>query len=265
MNDNDIILAAKILFNHRQNKTGLKNLPNKLIPKSKIDSYKIQKELKILYLSLKNNICIGKKVGCTNKAAQDQLNVHDPFYGNLFSNYSNYSGCNLKSKNFFQPFVEPEISLILKNDININKAPFTIENANDLFSGILPSIEIIDFRFGNNIKNVGIENLIANNGASEYWIKGLNIFSLDEINLNNQVIKLYIEDKLIEEGNTNAVLGNPINSGIWVINILAKLGEPMLKGQFISTGTCTKAVRLKSKTKIVADFGKIGKVEIKYN
>ena len=39
-----------------------------------------------------------------------------------------------------------------------------------------------------------------------------------------------------------AVLGNPINSGLWLINRLAELGEPMLKNQFITTGTCTKAV-----------------------
>ena len=33
-----------------------------------------------------------------------------------------------------------------------------------------------DFRFGENIKEVGIKNLIVTNGASEYWIRGNTIF-----------------------------------------------------------------------------------------
>ena len=46
---------------------------------------------------------------------------------------------------------------------------------------------------------------------------------------------------------------------------LSELGEPMLKNQFISTGTCTKATPFIPNTNIVADFGLLGKVEINYN
>ena len=265
MNDRDILLAANILFNHRLNKTGLKSLPEKLIPKTIIDSYKIQEELKILYLTLKNNFCIGKKVGCTNEIAMRQVGVFEPFYGNLFSKFYEFTNCKLKSKNFFKPFMEPEIAFIIKNDININDAPFTIADADNLFEGMLPSIEIVDFRFGDDIKTVGINNLIITNGASEYWIRSEKIFPLSSIDLNNHEIQLFIDNILVEKGNTNAVLDNPINSAIWVINKLAKLGEPMLKGQFISTGTCTKAVPFRSNININADFGLLGKIEIKYN
>ena len=265
MNDRDILLAADILFHHRLNKTGLKSLPKTLTPNRIIDAYKIQNELKILYLALKNNICIGKKVGCTNKIAQVQVEIFEPFYGNLFSNFYKFSKCKLKSTKFFKPFIEPEISFVIKEDININNAPFTIDDADNLFEGMLPSIEIIDFRFGDNIKEVGINNLIITNGASEYWVRSEETYPLNTVDLNNHEIKLYIDNNLIEKGNTNAVLGNPINSGVWLINKLAKLGEPMLKGQFITTGTCTKAVPLTSNSNIIADFGFLGKVEINYN
>ena len=265
MIDKDILLAANILFQHRLNKTGLKILPNKLTPNTITDAYKIQNELKILYLTLKDNICIGKKIGCTNKIAMSQVNIFEPFYGNLFSKFYNFSGCKLKSSKFYQPFFEPEISLIIKNDININNAPFTINDSDMLFEGIIPSIEMVEFRFGDNIKDVGIKNLIMTNGASEYWIRGKNIFPLDVINLNDHKVKLYIDGKIKENGNVNAVLGNPLNAGIWLINKLAELGKPLLKGQFITTGTCTKAIPAKSNTEVMADFGLLGKVEINYN
>ena len=265
MNDKDILLAADILFNHRLNKTGLKSLPKKLIPNTIIESYKIQNELKILYLTLKDNTCIGKKVGCTNLIAQEQVGIFEPFYGNLFSKFQNFTGCQLNSKKFFKPFIEPEISLIIKEDINTNDAPFRINDAKYLFEFILPSIEIVDFRFGDNIKDVGINNLIITNGANEYWVRSDNIYPLDAIDLNDHKIKLFINNILVEEGNTNSVLGNPLNSGIWMINKLSEIGEPMLKGQFITTGTCTKAIPFSSNTNVVADFGSLGSVEINYN
>ena len=267
MENKDILLVAKILFNHRLNKTGLTKLPENLIPKSIEESYEIQNELKILYLTLKDNYCIGKKVGCTNKFAQEQVNIFEPFYGNLFSKFTDLSGCTLKSSKFFKPFIEPEISFRVKEDININKAPFTNSNSLDLFDMMIPSIELVDFRFGDNIKDVGINNLIVSNGASEFYIQGRGNYNLSEINLENQIVKLFINNKLIDEGNTNLVLGNPIKSAIWLINKLSQLGEPMLKGQFITTGTCTKAIPLPSNEVIdvKADFGKLGCVEFKYN
>jgi 2-keto-4-pentenoate hydratase len=246
------------------NKKGIKSLPKNLIPGSIEEAYKIQDELKLLYLSLKDNYCIGKKNGCTNSIAQKQINIFEPFYGNLFSKYSDISGCTLKSTNFYKPYIEPEISFRLKSDININEAPFNFDDSSKIFDGILPSIEIVDFRFGENIKEVGIKNLIVTNGASEYWVRGSTIFDQNIINLNDQEVKLFINNKIVSEGNTNMVLENPINSAIWIVNKLALMGEPMLKGQYISTGTCTPAIPISKDNFIKADFGKLGLIEINY-
>ena len=264
MDNKYILLAANKLFNHRLNKTGLKSLPNNCIPQNATEAYKIQNELKILYLSMSENFCIGKKVGCTNKLAQEQINVHEPFYGNLFFRFRKFSGCQLKLRNFYKPFIEPEISFRIKEDININDSPFEVSDSDKLFDSIVPSIEIVDFRFGGNIKEIGINNLISTNGASEYWISGKKNFALNTINLENQIIKLYFNDNLVEEGNTNNVLNNPINSALWVINKLAYNGEPMLKDQYITTGTCTKAMPIISKGIIKADFGKLGTIELNF-
>jgi len=84
------------------------------------------------------------------------------------------------------------------------------------------------------------------------------------INLNDQEVKLFINNKIVSEGNTNMVLENPINSAIWIVNKLALMGEPMLKGQYISTGTCTPAIPISKDNFIKADFGKLGLIEINY-
>jgi 2-keto-4-pentenoate hydratase len=152
----------------------------------------------------------------------------------------------------------------MKEDVNVAKAPFAIHNVDELFDGLLPSIEVVDFRFNKELKNIGIYNLISSNGASEHWIYGENIYPINKINLENHVVSIYVDSLLIDKGNTNKVLENPLNSAIWLINQLALKGEPLLKGQFISTGTCTKAIQIKPGNTIKADFGSIGSVKLNY-
>ena len=85
MNLLNLSKGANLLFMYRLNANGLNKMPKEFSPKNSTEAYYIQEELKKLYLNLKDNYIIGKKIGCTNKKAQKQVNVLEPFYGNLFS------------------------------------------------------------------------------------------------------------------------------------------------------------------------------------
>ena len=211
MNNNNILNAANILFQNKLNGNGIDSFPTNCTPQNNEEAYQIQNELKILCLSLKDNVSIGKKVGCTNRIAQEQIKVYEPFYGELYSKFSSENNCTLKSNNFYKPHVEPEISFRIKEDVNITKAPFTINNVDELFDGLLPSIEVVDFRFNKELKDIGIYNLISSNGASEHWIYNKNIYPINKINLKNHVVSIYVDSLLIDKGNTNKVLENPLN------------------------------------------------------
>ena len=264
MNEENIIKSANFIFKYRLNNKEIKKMPENLIPTNIQDAYKIQNKLNNEYLSLNNNYLIGKKVGCTNLEAQKQLKITEPFYGNLFSKFTSTSGCKLSSKNFSNPYIEPEFSFKLNQDINISKAPFSLKEVKKFVDYVVASIEIVDFRFKDNLKNIGINKLIANNGASEFWIKGKKTIKLENINLNNHEVKVFINGKLIEEGNSSKVLKNPINSFLWLINNLSKKGECLLKNYYISTGTCTKAIPIASNSEIKASFGTLGNIDFKY-
>ena len=257
--------SAKFLFKHRQNKSSIIDLPNNLTPKTDHEAYIIQEELKLLYLSLKDNVAIGKKIGCTSLEGQKQLNISEPFYGNLFSRFYAIEPDGISSKKFSKPFIEPEIALRVKEDVNISKAPFSTKDINDLFDGFVCSLEIVDFRFNKNLKDIGAFNLIATNGASEYWIRNAEVFSMNKINFNDHEIKISFNNEIVGEGNVNKVMENPLNSALWLLNKIAQKGETLLKGQFISTGTCTKAHELSPNTEVSADFGLLGKIEFNYN
>ena len=69
----------------------------------------------------------------------------------------------------------------------------------------------------------------------------------------------------MEEGNASNVLGNPLNSLLWVINKLSLNGEPLLKGNVVSTGTCTVAIPLEKNYKVKVDFADMGNIDFQFN
>ena len=140
--------AAKILYNSRINLKRIKKLPEGCVPKSFKEAYDIQDKLVNRYLAAdKNNLLIGKKIGCTNKAAQIQLNINESFFGNMFSNNISKSNCVINSKKYFSPYVEPEFSFVMKDELDVSKAPYNVNTVYESILAILPSIEIVDSRY----------------------------------------------------------------------------------------------------------------------
>ena len=88
---------------------------------------------------------------------------------------------------------------------------------------------------------------------------------MNKINFDDHMVNISFNNQIVGEGNVNKVMKNPLNSGLWLINKIAQKGETLLKGQFISTGTCTKAHELFPNTKVSADFGELGKIEFNFN
>jgi len=264
MKNNNIIKAANILYNSRIDRKLIDKLPKICEPNNLEEAYKIQDELKKIYLTNKDNAIIGKKIGCTNKDAQKQVNIDQPFYGNLFSKYFSLSNCTLNSNNFTNPYMEAEFSFIINKDVNISEAPFNFEQISKLIEYVIGSVEIVDFRYNKNIKKLGIYNLIASNGASEYYIKGNVKKKINEINLFNHKIEVKINGELRSIGNSSKVMNNPINSLLWLINTLSSKNECILKNYIITTGTCIEAIKLIKGDNYTINYGSLGTIEFKY-
>ena len=253
--------AERILFNARLKTSSLEILPTDCVPKNIKEAYLVQDSLTNLYVNQFNAKIIGKKIGCTNKKAQQQIKVNKPFYGNIYSSFSSNSKCNLDRKQFIKPHIEPEFSFQLNSKIDSIKGPITLNQTYDLIEKVIPSIEIVDSRF-NDWTSIGINNLIADNGANAYWIKSKKDYNLNNVNFNNHIVKVFINENLIEVGNSNNVLNNPLNSLRWLLNTLSKQRKYLQKGTYVSTGTCTSAIPVSKKDIVIADFDSLGIVEL---
>tara|TARA_Y100000590_G_scaffold359181_1_gene414922 strand:- start:47 stop:847 length:801 start_codon:yes stop_codon:yes gene_type:complete len=264
MEKSKINKAANILYNSRINIKRIKELPEDCTPKSFQEAYDIQNELKKLYLSKnQKTFVVGKKIGCTNEAAKMQLNIKDSFFGNIFSDNISKSNSIINSEKYFSPFVEPEFSFVMKNELDFLKAPFSSEIVYESILSVLPSIELVDSRY-EDWTSIGVNNLIADNAVHAHWIYGEEIKNLNLFNFKNHSVDLIINGKLIEKGNASAVMGNPINSLTWLINNLASSGKVLPKNYYVSTGTCTKAIPISIGDNVIADFGKLGIVKFDF-
>jgi len=256
--------AADILYNSRINLKRIKELPKDCAPKSIQEAYAIQDELTKKYLSEnEKTIIIGKKIGCTNEAAKIQLNIKESFFGNIFSNNISKSETIINPNKYFSPFVEPEFSFVMKNELDISKAPYSPNIVYESILSVLPSIELVDSRY-EDWTNIGVNNLIADNAVHAHWIYGDEKKNLNFFNFDNHSVELFINEKFIEKGNASVVMGNPINSLTWLINNLANVGKVLPKNYYISTGTCTKAIPISKGDKVMANFGKLGVVSFDF-
>jgi 2-keto-4-pentenoate hydratase len=180
--------AADILYNSRINLKRIKELPKECIPKSLEEAYAIQDELTKRYLSTNQKTSlIGKKIGCTNKAAQIQINVKESFFGNMFSDNISKSNSIIYSDKYFNPFVEPEFSFVMKNELDFSKAPYNADEVYKFISAVLPSIELVDSRY-EDWTSIGVNNLIADNAVHAHWVFGTEISNLNLFNFNNHSV-----------------------------------------------------------------------------
>ena len=56
---------------------------------------------------------VGKKVGLTSKAVQQQLGMHQPDFGILFDNMEFLSGQDMPMSRLIQPKVEAEVAFVI--------------------------------------------------------------------------------------------------------------------------------------------------------
>ena len=77
---------------------------------------------------------------------------------------------------------------------------------------------------------------------------------MQSFNFSDHPVILYVNDKVVDRGNSNNVLDNPVNSLTWLINTLASQGKSLPTDSYISTGTCTPAIPLNINDNVCADF-----------
>jgi len=238
---------------------------NKFI--SKIPSKKIKN------INVATNICreaerqlmwdpIGFKIGATNKNVWKKLKVPKPFFSFLYDERTYISGSKVPfQKNLLG--AELEVAFKIKNEVFFYNKKITKKNVSRFILGVAPAIEIVGFRQkANTIDCLG--RMISDFGLNVAFVFGkIRKYSLKKItNINTTLINETTGQKY--QGNTNVVLGNPLNSLIWLLNQIKKSKIFLSFGFWVTSGSTTQIVSLKKPTKLIGHIKNLGLVKVKF-
>jgi 2-keto-4-pentenoate hydratase len=102
---------------------------------------------------------------------------------------------------------------------------------------------------------------MADNAQQKTIILGSPV-PLGELELDSVAATIQINGKTVATGRGDAVLGNPLNSVVWLARKLPEFGRGIRAGDLIMSGSFTRQFPIAPGDRIDADFVGIGNVRI---
>lgn len=229
------------------------------------DAYAIQKAI-LEAKRAEGRTVAGWKIGLTSKAMQYALGIDIPDSGILFDDMVFDNASVVPAGRFIQPRIEAEIAFVLCQPLG--GADVTRADVIAATDFVAPSIEILDTRIVRVDKGTGetrkIFDTISDNAANAGVVLGPQKHKIDKFDLR-WVGAITSRDGEVEETGLGAgVLNDPVESVVWLARRMAQYGQSIEPGQIILSGSFIRPVECPCGSKIEADFGSFGRVDIAF-
>lgn len=175
---------------------------------------------------------VGRKIGLTARAVQQQLGVDQPDYGMLFDTMAVDDGDIVAPGRLLQPKVEAEIAFVLDRDLE--SPGTTLAEAARAVAYALPAIEIVDSRIAD--WRISIVDTIADNASSGLFVLGGSPKRIDAFDMRLAGMVLEENGEGVSFGCGAACLGNPLNALAWLARTMAAAGQPIRAGEVVLSG-----------------------------
>jgi 2-keto-4-pentenoate hydratase len=182
---------------------------------------------------------VGRKIGATSKAVQDQLGVDQPDFGYLLSDMDVSHGAApgggpISMRSLVQPRVEAEVAFRLGRDIDVPEAEITLALVREAVEVALPALEIVDSRIAD--WAITFTDTVADNASSGLFVVGSQGRPLSELEPVDVEMALRINGEVRSSGNGAACLGDPLEALRWLAVQSARFGDPLRAGQLVLSG-----------------------------
>ena len=190
---------------------------------------------------------IGRKIGLTSKAIQQQVGVDQPDFGFLFSDMGVKDGEATPMETLLQPRVEAEIAFFLGSDLD---GEITDESVRAAIDHAVMSLEIVDSRVAN--WDIALADTVADNASSGTYVLGSRQLSLDEFEPRETLMEMRIDGEVASTGNGAACLDDPLAAVAWLARTAQDFGEPLRAGQLVLSGALGPMVPVSAGNHVVA-------------
>jgi 2-keto-4-pentenoate hydratase len=247
-------LAAR-LRNAERNRTPVEPLTDTAPGLTVRDAYAIQ-QLNIDARRANGERLIGHKIGLTARAMQEKFGVSEPDFGHLLDTMMLADDEPLDLTTLIDPQVEVEPAFVLGRRLEgPNVTAMDVIAATEY---VCACFEIIDSRIVN--WRIKLADTVADNGSSARLLLGSARHDASRLALDDMHTVLEIDDRIVEEGNTGAILGHPANGIAWLANKLNEFGVALDAGHIVLPGTCTRSYRLDGVARVRGTIAGLGEV-----
>lgn len=194
---------------------------------------------------------IGWKVGLTAKPIQQQFGFHEPVFGCVLD--SKPSGHVFAPDDLIAPGFENELCMRLRVDL---AGTVNLDQARAAIDVVYPSLEIIETR-GPFTEQIALA--LADNAQQKTVILGAP--SPLPADLTAIEARVSINGETVATGTGDAVLGNPLNSIVWLAGKLGAYGRTLKAGEIVMTGSFTRQFPIAPGDRIETVFSGLGSVQ----
>jgi 2-keto-4-pentenoate hydratase len=177
---------------------------------------------------------VGRKIGATSEAVQNQLGVDQPDFGYLLDDMDVSDHDPISMRTLVQPRVEAEVAFVLARDVDAEPDDITVESVRGCVEVALPALEIVDSRIED--WDIGFTDTVADNASSGLYVVGREGRSLDELEPRDVEMSLSINGEVRSSGNGAACLGDPLEALRWLAVQASRFGDPLRAGQVVLSG-----------------------------
>lgn len=256
----DLKIIARSLREAHSNKISIAPLRDTIGNKNIDFAYEIQNINTAVKLDNGARI-IGKKIGLTSLAVQEQLGVDQPDFGILFDDMEILNGLSISVTELMQPKAEAEIAFVLAEDLDTSN--LTIVDIMDAIDYAVPAIEIVGSRIEN--WNIKITDTIADNASASHYVIGHTPKTLDEFDVVHSKMEMTKNNEIVSSGDGSKCMGSPLNATLWLAQKMVEMGNPLQAGELILSGACGPMVSISAGDTLKASFSGLGSVSVSFD
>jgi 2-keto-4-pentenoate hydratase len=182
---------------------------------------------------------VGRKIGATSKAVQDQLGVDQPDFGYLLDDMDVSRRSPISMSTLLQPRVEAEVAFRLGADVAPEtEDEITIAAVRAAVDVALPALEIVDSRIAG--WDIKFTDTVADCASSALYVVGddgrtlgPDAGGLEPVDVE---MSLSINGEVRSSGTGAACLGDPLEALRWLAVQCHRFGDPLRAGQVVLSG-----------------------------
>lgn len=218
-------------------------------------AYRVQRQITAVRLASGRRV-VGRKIGLTSPAVQQQLGVDRPDFGVLFDDMECGPDAPVDIDRLLQPKIEAEVAFMLSADLDDLEA--TAESVRASVGHAVAALEIVDSRIAN--WDITFGDTVADNASSGLFVLGTRRLGLDEFVPADVTMTMTVDGAEASNGQGDACLGDPLNALAWLARATAGFGDPLRAGDVVLSGALGPMAVVAPGTHVRAEIGALGAV-----